>query len=259
MEETSRQPEAPGTWWGKPGQLLLALVLAMTFPTLITYLYFIALVPSSGAREVSRAQQGVYTVGKILQFTWPVLYLFLVTGQIPHPGRPRWGGLALGLVFGLAVVAVMMALYFLALRDSSLLTQTPEQIRQKLIQVGMASPGRYLALAVFVTVLHSLLEEYYWRWFVFGGLRRLLSLWPALVLSSLAFMAHHVIVLHVYLPGEFLAGVVPFSLGIAVGGSVWAWLYEVSGDQGSIYAPWLSHLLVDAGIFVIGWDLIQQG
>ena len=40
-----------------------------------------------------------------------------------------------------------------------------------------------------------LLEEYYWRWFLFGGLRRSMPVAAAVVLSSLAFTAHHVILL----------------------------------------------------------------
>jgi membrane protease YdiL (CAAX protease family) len=38
-----------------------------------------------------------------------------------------------------------------------------------------------------------------------------------------------------------------------VGGMVWAWLYWRTG---SIYAPWLSHLLIDAAIFTAGYDLL---
>ena len=39
---------------------------------------------------------------------------------------------------------------------------------------------------------------------------------------------------------------------IAAGGAVWAWIYERTG---SLYGPWLSHLVVDAGIFIIGYDI----
>jgi membrane protease YdiL (CAAX protease family) len=117
----------------------------------------------------------------------------------------------------------------------------------------MATPERYLVLAAFFSVAHSLLEEYYWRWFVFGQLRRVAPLGLALVLSSLAFMAHHVVVLYLYLPGHLLSAVAPSSLAIAAGGVVWAWLYD---RVGSLYPSWLGHLLVDATIFVIGWDLL---
>ena len=47
----------------------------------------------------------------------------------------------------------------------------------------------------------------------------------------------------------------PASLGVAVGGAAWAWLYERTG---SVLAPWVSHLLIDATLFVIGWDLLRR-
>jgi membrane protease YdiL (CAAX protease family) len=62
-----------------------------------------------------------------------------------------------------------------------------------------------------------------------------------------------VIVLAVYLPGYFWAAVVPLSLCIAVGGLMWAYLFEKTR---SIYAAWLSHLLVDLAIFAIGYDIL---
>ena len=83
-----------------------------------------------------------------------------------------------------------------------------------------------------------------------GG--RLVPVTASVALSSLAFMAHHVVVLWVYLPGGWWTAVVPFSLCVAGGGAVWAWLYDRTG---SLYAPWVSHLLVDAAIFLIGYDL----
>ena len=72
---------------------------------------------------------------------------------------------------------------------------------------------------------------------------------PALLLSSLAFMGHHVIVLAHYFP---IGLTVLFSLAVAVGGAAWAWLYHRAG---SLAAPWVSHLLIDAAIMVVGYDL----
>ena len=46
-----------------------------------------------------------------------------------------------------------------------------------------------------------------------------------------------------------------FSLAVAVGGAMWAWLYHRSG---SIFGPWMGHLLVDAGIFLVGYDLVRD-
>jgi membrane protease YdiL (CAAX protease family) len=267
-----------------------ALLFAMIFPTLAAWSYFVALAGNSSG--VNSRQQAAYVLGKIIQFGLPLVFLVFLgrraqsraelkrtyAAHAPNQERtptrkdwkvslgndwrdpswlqlkrPHFDGLRPALIFGLAVAALMLGIYFGGLRGSSLLTKTPASLQHKLQEVGMDTPRRYALLALFIVAGHSLLEEYYWRWFVFGGLRQLLPLAPAMALSSLAFMAHHVVVLYVYLPGRFFEAVLPFSLAIAAGGGVWAWLYERSG---TIWSPWLSHLLVDAGIFVIGWDLL---
>jgi membrane protease YdiL (CAAX protease family) len=240
--------------WGPRRALVSALVVALTLPSVLASLYFLILAGEGGGP--SRIQQVTYSGGKVVQFAFPLVFLFFVTGSWPRMGRPAAAGLALGLGFGVAVALAMFGLYFLVLRDTPLFAESPTRIRHKLEEFGVASPAGYLGLAAVLTVVHSLLEEYYWRWFVFGGLRRLMTLGPAVAVSSLGFMAHHVIVLYVYLPGYFLTAVVPFSLAIAVGGACWAWIYERTR---SLIAPWLSHLLVDAAIFVIGWDLVMRG
>jgi membrane protease YdiL (CAAX protease family) len=268
---------------------VMALLFAMTFPTLAAWCYFLGL--ASGSSGVNAYQQAAYVVGKIIQFGFPIAFLIFLgwrarpraqikRGYAEHAPAteppeddawdvslsagwrdPRWlqlrrpnaRSLKPALIFALVVAAVMLGGYFGGLRGSSFLKNTPARLQQKLHEVSMDTPGRYALLALFLVAAHSLLEEYYWRWFVFGGLRQFLSLVPAMALSSLAFMAHHVVVLYVYLPGKLWSAVLPFALAIAVGGAVWAWLYDRGG---SLVAPWLSHLLIDAAIFVIGWDLL---
>ena len=41
----------------------------------------------------------------------------------------------------------------------------------KLTALGLQSPAAFIVLGVFYALVHSLLEEYYWRWFVFARLR----------------------------------------------------------------------------------------
>lgn len=244
---SARSTKGPFVW-----RTWAVLMFAMVFPTVAAWAYFLALARPD--TRVNTVQQGAYLASKCVQFLTPVVYMALVRGPLPRLARPARKGMALGVGFGLGVAALMLGAYFGLLRHSSLLARTPAQLRHKLAQVGMDTPGSYLILAGFVVLAHSFLEEYYWRWFVFGQLRRVVSLGPALVLSSLAFMAHHVVVLYVYLPGQ-LPAVLVFALGIAIGGMVWAWVYERAG---TLYAAWLSHVLVDGAIFVIGWDLLRR-
>ena len=75
-----------------------------------------------------------------------------------------------------------------------------------------------------------------------------------MLISSLGFMAHHVIVLGFYF-GWHSPWVYLLSLAVAIGGAFWAWLYDRTG---SLAGPWLSHMLVDAGIFAVGYRMIGQ-
>lgn len=231
--------------------LAAALLFAMTFPTLIAWLYFLVL--AGGAGDQNLPQQIAYVGGKAIQFAFPMLCVRWFEGHWPRPVRPSFRGLPLAVGFGLTVGAAILLLYFGWLRGSPLLSATPDMVRQKLRQFDVATPARYLGLAAFIAGVHSLMEEYYWRWFVFGWLRRLLPVGGAIALASLAFMGHHVIVLGVYLPGQFWTAVLPFSLAVAAGGAAWAWLYQRTD---TIYANWLSHLFVDAAILVVGYDLV---
>jgi uncharacterized protein len=230
------------------------LLFALVFPTLSSWAYFELFAAPEGATEgENRGMQAAWISGKVIQFAFPLFWVWVVERTQVWPSKPTAAGLRFGLSFGLLVAGTTLLAYYLVLRDHHLLAQAPEIVREKARGFGVISPVRYLLLAGFLSFVHSLLEEYYWRWFVFGRLRTRISFWAAVVVSALAFMAYHVVNLAAFFPGKFWSLVVPLSAGIAVGGAVWAWLYNRTG---SIYAPWLSHLLVDLAVFAVGFDLL---
>ncbi len=243
--------EAPSS----PRRLAIALVvaLAMTFSTGMAAVYFLAL---GGSGRPNLLQQAGYTAGKAFQFALPLLFLVLVERRKIAWQRPNTSGLLLGVGFGLLVGAIILGGYYGSLRSSMLLVGMSGRVRAKMAEFGVSSGMEFLALSLFLCLAHSFLEEYYWRWFVFGRLRTLLRLWPAVLLSSLGFMSHHVLILWAFAPDKVLTVVVPASLGIAVGGAVWAWLYDRAG---SLLAPWMSHALIDMALFIVGWNLMQRG
>ncbi len=226
----------------------LAIGLALTFPTLLTLVYFRLLAPCPTV-----VQQAVYALGKCLQFLFPLCWVLAVSRQRPAWPRPGLRGVGTGLAFGGVVLVATFLLYRYASASTGLVDGLARQVTQKVRDMGVDSLWKYTVLGVFYALVHSLLEEYYWRWFVFGQLRQVCSLVGAVALSSLGFMAHHVVLLGVFFgwsePLTYL-----LSLAVAVGGGVWAWLYAWSG---SLLGPWLSHLLVDAAIFLVGYDLAR--
>jgi membrane protease YdiL (CAAX protease family) len=157
-----------------------------------------------------------------------------------------------GLAFGAVVSGGMLLAYHFWLKPASVFSAATEPMVAKLTGIGLLTPAAFIALGVFYSLLHSLLEESYWRWFVFARLAENARLWVAIFVSSLGFAAHHVLVIGFYFgwasPTTWL-----FSAAVAMGGAVWAWLYH---RHGSLVGPWLGHLLVDAAIFAVGYDLV---
>jgi membrane protease YdiL (CAAX protease family) len=230
-----------------PGVQWAAILFALGFPTAFTYVYFFA-----AAGEHSHGQQVAYGVGKAIQFLFPVVWVAAVQRRRMRFQAPTTNGVALGVVTGSAVALIMITAYFCWLAPAGDLVDVAPKVKDKLLEFQIDTPKKLVAMGLFYALLHSLLEEYYWRWFVFGELRRLVPLPAAIAVSSIAFMGHHVIVLWHYLdwPLAILA-----SAAVAFGGAMWAWLYQRSG---SIYAPWLSHLLIDAAIFTIAFEMVMH-
>ncbi len=222
---------------------------ALVFPSLVTWLYFVVL-----ADHPAAVQQTAYSIGKGLQFVFPVVWFLAVQRQRLQFRLPGRKGLAESIGFGVFIMVAMLILFQAWLLPAGYMDAPREEVRQKILGFGADTLLKYIALGVFYSLCHSFLEEYYWRWFVFGQLRRLIPLWPAVAVSSLGFMAHHVIVLATFFgwssPATYL-----FSSAVAIGGAVWAWLYH-RGE--SLYGPWLSHLFVDAGIFTIGYLMVRD-
>src|SRR5690606_16144977 len=79
----STTPPAPGR---QP--TILAVAIAMTYPTVIAWVYFLAL---GGKGEPSALQQAVYLGNKVVQFSLPVLFFALVVRSWPRlpPARAR--------------------------------------------------------------------------------------------------------------------------------------------------------------------------
>jgi hypothetical protein len=189
---------------------------------------------------------------KLIQFGFPLFWVLAVRKERPSLAGPRAEGLVPGAAFGCAVLLGIWALYQLVLLPAGLIEDARGPVEAKVVGFGVTTLAAYVALAVFYSVVHSLLEEYYWRWFVFAELAKMTRLDAAILISSVGFMAHHVIVL-----GTFFGFASPltwfFSACVALGGAVWASMYH---RWRSLYPIWIGHFFVDAAIFWVGYDLV---
>jgi len=230
----------------RPAADAVAVLVAMVLPSLGTWLYYVAL-----SDQAQAVQQAVYLACKMVQFGFPLVWVLSMERR-----RPQWIGptrrpLIEGTFFGLTVAAAMLLGYQLWLKPAGLFDAVGQLIHEKLAGFGVDTAAEFVLLGAAYSMVHAFLEEYYYRWFLFGRLRRWLPLSAAIAISAVGFTAHHVIVLAVYF-GPTSPVTILFSLAVGVGGAIWAWLYHRGG---SLWGPWISHLLIDVAIFVVGYDL----
>jgi membrane protease YdiL (CAAX protease family) len=197
--------------------------------------------------------------GKILQFGFPVLWVwFRHRDKFRRPlaatNKSEFRTNALiGVGFGALVVIALYGVYYFLVAPTDIGGTMEAMVKEKLLDLGVNSTWKYLLLGLGYACVHTFLEEYYWRWFVFDSLDNYVSTLVANIVSSLGFMAHHVVVLAVYFgwshPLTYL-----ISACVGIGGSFWAWQFKRAG---TLWLPWLSHLIVDAGIFSLGYLLMR--
>ena len=232
----------------RPSIMLLCFLLF--FPLVQAAMYFVVM-----ADWHTTLQQGTYLVTKIVMLVIPLVYMLKVAQEPFLVRKFNTRGLLEGSLFGFGVLVAICVLYDLWLKPIGLIgpeTSAGAAIRERVSGFGIQTPTHLILFGCFVSLVHSGLEEYYWRWFTFGQLTRVVSQYAACVISGLGFMLHHTVILGVYFSFTHPATYI-FSFGVAIGGMYWAWLYL---RKNSIYAPWLSHAWIDIAIFVIGYDVI---
>jgi membrane protease YdiL (CAAX protease family) len=207
----------------------------LLFQILGASLYFLALPEFSAV---------LYPATKILMIVWPIAWVIAGFRPAVFAGskNDRW---LLGLSSGV-VLALLIVLTFVFFQDY-FRSFTPT-LEQTVRTFGIWE--WYLHFAVLLSLVHSLFEEVYWRWFVFGGLRFLMCTRTALILGSLAFASHHILILWLFLPAPLALF---FGLCVGVAGMLWCLLYQKTN---SLITSWMSHIIVDATILTLGYILL---
>lgn len=230
----SKAAGAGRLWWALGPALVVPL-----FGALCYFLWF----PDSGFAWP------LYSATKAFTLLWPLLAWRLLLGRrLSRPGPPGQAlrALPLGVVSGLLLVGLL----WLALQTplAEVATAGVPAMRARVESFGLQH--HYWLFALGLSLLHSALEEYYWRWFVFGRALELMPAAAAHLLAALAFAAHHVVVAGVFFGwGWGLAG----GAAVAAAGLLWSVLYR---RQGSLFGAWVSHVLVDLGLMAVGYRLL---
>jgi hypothetical protein len=224
----------------------LAVTPAMLVPFAASLFYFVWL----SGRPAGRV---IYGAAKLFLLVWPVLATWLVLRERlprPEPGARRHRrALPAGLMIGAVIVALMLAA--LHTRLGEVVRSGADAIRERV--AAFDALDHYWAFGVGFSLFHALVEEYYWRWFVFGRLCRVVRVPIAHVLAGVAFALHHVVVTAQFFS---LGWGLAFGAMVGVGGVIWSVLVR---RQGTLAGAWLSHFVVDLGLMFIGYQLLFAG
>lgn len=227
------------------------MVPALTVPFLCALVYFVWVPHGNEGR-------GAYLVTKFWILVYPLFFFgWLGLGGLTRredrkADWPSWrmvvlSGLGLGLACSLLGFLMVLTPIGEIVRENS------HKVVAKAEGLGFREKEKFLGVALFITLVHSAMEEYYWRWFVYGHLRQMVGHWPGHIIAAIAFTGHHVVVTVEFFP-------VPLALFLSVlvffGGLLFTLIYEW---HGSVLGCWLGHIVADAFLMIVGYRLIVLG
>jgi membrane protease YdiL (CAAX protease family) len=190
--------------------------------------------------------QVLYPLSKVVLVVAPfvVWRLRSVITALRQAGVKKTGGL-----WGLISGAVLGAVIFAAWQGLFQGQISGDGIAAKLTSLNLID--HYWSVALFIAMINSLLEEWYWRGFVFERLkeRKLAAVW-VVVLGGIGFGLHHYFTLIVYFS---LPITLFFTFATMVAGALWSWM-RCRGV--SLVDCYISHLIADVALLWIGWQLL---
>lgn len=156
------------------------------------------------------------------------------------------GKKAFPIALGIGVYCFILGSYFLIgpYFDFSNITATLES------SIGV-SKSNFIFVALYISIINSLLEEFFFRGFAFLSLKKVISRKVAYVFSAGAFSLYHVAIMTSWF-SPLLFIIIIISLFIA--GLLFNWVNEKSN---TIYPSWMIHLSANLAINTIGFILFD--
>lgn len=155
-------------------------------------------------------------------------------------------GLFISLLLGIAIFGVILGGYFVTCGfiDFSGVTSS--------LTEGMGiTADNFVWVAIYISIMNSFLEEFFFRGFGFITLKKYVNVWFAYFFSPILFAIYHVGML----VGMFHPAVlVLLMFGLIVGGLI----FNALNDKlGNIYPSWFVHMAANFAINMIGFILFD--
>lgn len=185
---------------------------------------------------------------KILVFAVVPLLLGWLCNMVPAKDilRFRKRGFGAALILGIGI-------YMLILGGWAILRNWIDfsGIADSLTANAGVTKDNFLYVSLYISFVNSLLEEFFFRGFVFTNLKQHSSRRYAYGLSAVAFSLYHVAMMI----GWFHPALTVLVLvGLFVGALIFNWVNE---KQDCIYVSWLTHMFANFAINTIGFILLN--
>ena len=191
-----------------------------------------------------------YALKSAVKIALFLLIPFLLSRLEPEIGfgtlfRFQRKGFGIALILGAGIYGVILGGYFLLSNFVDF-----SGIAGKLSQNAGVDRSNFLFVSLYISFVNSLLEEFFFRGFLFLNLKNLSSRRFAYGFSALAFSLYHTaMMLGWFHPALFVLVLA----GLAVGGGLFNYLNE---KLGSIYVSWLVHMFANFAINTVGFLLL---
>lgn len=195
---------------------------------------------------VIRPGYAVKSAVKIALFLLIPLSCFLYQGNLSERLRslfiPRVKTLLVSLAMGAGVFGLVMALYYLF----SLFIDIPG-IALELTALGGVDPENFGVISIYIALVNSLLEEFFFRGFAFLTLKNHASPVFAYLFSASMFAVYHL--------GMMVGSMHPLVLLLALAALIIAGLMLnfINEKSGNIIASWLVHMFANFAINTVGF------
>lgn len=151
------------------------------------------------------------------------------------------GQLVISIILGLGVYGLIIG-GFILFKDFIDLNNI-ERLLSKNVNVNREN---FVLVALYISFFNSLLEEFFFRGFLFLGLKKLGNTMKAYVISSLLFTIYHIAIIGSWFNiGIFLLAMV----GLFIGGLIFNGLNHTNDN---IYNSWLVHMFANFAINTVG-------
>lgn len=151
------------------------------------------------------------------------------------------------IILGLAIYFGILTAYFLLKNFIDL--DNIVGVLDKNVKVNRSN---FLWIALYISFVNSLLEEFFFRGFIFLNLKKVSKRKFAYIISAFAFSIYHVAIMaNWFNPVIFLLAMI----GLFIGGVIFNYLNEKNEN---IYNSWVVHMMANFSINTIGFIMFRM-